>query len=140
MLGAVPVIYPFIVNDPGEAAQAKRRIAAVTIGHLTPPLIEAGLHGEARELEALFDEYAQAQELDPRRARMLADAILVRARESGLAAESGLSHFDDVAGRRWRGSTPGFAISRRCASATGCMCLEKSMLRHMREHSHRTAP
>jgi hypothetical protein len=63
---------------------------------MTPPLSEAGLHGEARELEALLDEYAQAQELDPRRARMLADAILVRARESGFAAESGLSHFDDV--------------------------------------------
>ena len=41
MLGALPVIYPFIVNNPGEAAQAKRRIGAVTIGHLTPPLIAA---------------------------------------------------------------------------------------------------
>ena len=44
----LPVIYPFIVNNPGEAAQAKRRLAAVTIGHLTPPLVEAGLHGAAR--------------------------------------------------------------------------------------------
>jgi cobaltochelatase CobN len=96
VLGPVPVIYPFIVNDPGEAAQAKRRIAAVTIGHMTPPLSEAGLHGEARELEALLDEYAQAQELDPRRARKLADAIMLRARESGLAAESGLSEFEDM--------------------------------------------
>ena len=42
LLGATPVIYPFIVNNPGEAAQAKRRIGAVTIGHLTPPLIAAG--------------------------------------------------------------------------------------------------
>ena len=41
LLGATPVIYPFIVNNPGEAAQAKRRIGAVTIGHLTPPLIAA---------------------------------------------------------------------------------------------------
>ncbi len=98
VLGAVPVIYPFIVNDPGEAAQAKRRIAAVTIGHMTPPLSDAGLHGEARELEALLDEYAQAQELDPRRARRLADAILAKAQESGLAAESGVSESDDVPG------------------------------------------
>ena len=45
LLGATPVIYPFIVNNPGEAAQAKRRISAVTIGHLTPPLIAAGSHG-----------------------------------------------------------------------------------------------
>ena len=96
VLGPLPVIYPFIVNDPGEAAQAKRRIAAVTIGHMTPPLSDAGLHGETRELETLLDEYAQAQELDPRRARMLADAIMVRARASGLAAETGLSDFDDV--------------------------------------------
>jgi cobaltochelatase CobN len=96
VLGPLPVIYPFIVNDPGEAAQAKRRIAAVTIGHMTPPLTEAGLHGDSRDLETLLDEYAQAQELDPRRARKLADAIIARTRESGLAAESGLSDFDDV--------------------------------------------
>ena len=38
VLGPMPLIYPFIVNDPGEAAQAKRRVSAVTIGHLTPPL------------------------------------------------------------------------------------------------------
>jgi cobaltochelatase CobN len=96
VLGPMPVIYPFIVNDPGEAAQAKRRIAAVTIGHMTPPLSDAGLHGEARDLEALLDEYAQAQELDPRRARRLADLILERAQASGLAAESGLSNDDNV--------------------------------------------
>ena len=41
--GALPVVYPFIVSNPGEAAQAKRRIAAVTLGHLTPPLVGAGL-------------------------------------------------------------------------------------------------
>ena len=66
VLGPVPLIYPFIVNNPGEAAQAKRRIAAVTVGHLTPPLTEAGSHAAAAELEGLFDEYADAQSLDPR--------------------------------------------------------------------------
>ena len=72
LLGATPVIYPFIVNNPGEAAQAKRRISAVTIGHLTPPLVAAGSHGPALELEGLFDEFAEAQALDPRRARAIA--------------------------------------------------------------------
>ncbi len=51
LLGPMPVVYPFIVNNPGEAVQAKRRIAALTIGHLTPPLCEAGLHGPMAELE-----------------------------------------------------------------------------------------
>ena len=86
-LGPLPVIYPFIVNNPGEAAQAKRRICAVTIGHLSPPLVEAGAHGAAHELEALFDEFSQAQSLDPRRARVIAGLILERAGEAGLLRE-----------------------------------------------------
>jgi cobaltochelatase CobN len=87
LLGPTPVVYPFIVNNPGEAAQAKRRISAVTIGHLTPPLIPAGSHGAALELEALFDEFAEAQALDPRRARAIASLILERSHESGLLKE-----------------------------------------------------
>jgi cobaltochelatase CobN len=87
LLGATPVIYPFIVNNPGEAAQAKRRVSAVTIGHLAPPLIVAGSHGAALELEALFDEFAEAQALDPRRARAIAALILEQGRDSGLLKE-----------------------------------------------------
>ncbi len=91
VLGPVPVIYPFLVSDPGEAAQAKRRLGAVTVGHLTPPLVAAGSHGSAAELEALFDEYAEAQGLDGRRARLLGAAILDRARLSGLAEDCGIA-------------------------------------------------
>jgi cobaltochelatase CobN len=90
VLGPVPVIYPFIVNNPGEAAQAKRRISALTIGHMTPPLTFAGSHGAALEIEALFDEYAIAESLDPKRAKRLAQAILARAKETGLLQDSGL--------------------------------------------------
>src|SRR5262249_12068076 len=43
VVGPLPVIYPFIVSNPGEAAQAKRRIAAVTLGHVPPPLTDAGV-------------------------------------------------------------------------------------------------
>ena len=87
LIGPTPVVYPFIVNNPGEAAQAKRRIGAVAIGHLTPPLIAAGSHGATLELEALFDEFAEAQALDPRRARAIAALILERGRETGLLEE-----------------------------------------------------
>ena len=90
LVGAMPVVYPFIVNDPGEAAQARRRIGAVTIGHMTPPLVETELAGAAHEVEALLDEYSAAAGLDPRRAKIVADAILDRALASGLAAESGV--------------------------------------------------
>ena len=85
----LPVIYPFIVNNPGEAAPAKRRLGAVTIGHLTPPLQRAGLHGRAATLERLIEEFAGADGLDRRRANALRREILAEAITSGLLAESG---------------------------------------------------
>ena len=88
--GAVPIFYPFIVSNPGEAAQAKRRIAAVTIGHLPPPLVAGGPSGEAHELELLLDEYAQADGLDRRRRERLATLIVETAQRTGLAREAGL--------------------------------------------------
>ena len=60
LTGGLPVIYPFIVNNPGEAASAKRRLGAVMIGHLTPPLHGVGHGNAAAELERLIDEYAAA--------------------------------------------------------------------------------
>jgi cobaltochelatase CobN len=97
--GALPVIYPFLVSNPGEAAQAKRRIAGVTIGHLPPPLVEAGLSGAAQELERLVDEYAIADGLDRRRRERLARLIVESAEGSGLAREAGVAsgiHPDDA--------------------------------------------
>jgi cobaltochelatase CobN len=88
VVGPLPVIYPFIVSNPGEAAQAKRRIAAVTIGHLPPPLIDGGLSGDTRELERLVDEYAQADGLDRRRRERLARLIMEHAEQTGLAGEA----------------------------------------------------
>jgi cobaltochelatase CobN len=91
VVGPLPVIYPFIVSNPGEAAQAKRRIAAVTIGHAPPPLANGTLSGEARELERLVDEYAQAEGLDRRRRERLARLIVEHAERSGLAREAGVA-------------------------------------------------
>ena len=81
VVGPLPVIYPFIVSNPGEAAQAKRRIAAVTIGHLPPPLTSTALTGGAQELERLVDEYAIADGLDRRRRELLARLIVETARD-----------------------------------------------------------
>ncbi len=89
LAGGIPVAYPFIVNNPGEAAAAKRRLGAVTIGHLTPPLKPAGSHGAAMELERLIDEYAGADGLDARRTALLRGEILERAETLGLLDECG---------------------------------------------------
>jgi cobaltochelatase CobN len=91
LLGGTPVIYPFIVNNPGEAAASRRRLGAVTIGHLTPPLRRACLYGGAVELERLIDEYAAADGLDRRRAGLLRGDILRLATEQGLIAEAGVA-------------------------------------------------
>jgi cobaltochelatase CobN len=90
VVGALPVFYPFIVSNPGEAAQAKRRIAAVTIGHLPPPLVNTELSAAAQELERLVDEYAIADGLDRRRRERLSRLIIETAQSTGLAREAGV--------------------------------------------------
>jgi len=74
-LGAMPHLYPFIVNDPGEGSQAKRRAQAVIIDHLTPPMTRAELYGPLQQLEGLIDEYYEAQSLDPTRLSIISDRI-----------------------------------------------------------------
>ncbi len=90
ILGAMPQLYPFIVNDPGEGSQAKRRTAAVVIDHLTPPLTRAGLHGDLALLEADVDEYFQAAGLHPARAKLLVTDIVNKVYDFGLAGDLGL--------------------------------------------------
>ncbi|TIL67971.1 cobaltochelatase subunit CobN [Mesorhizobium sp.] len=113
--GPLPVVYPFIVSNPGEAAQAKRRIAAVTLGHLPPPLTGAGLDENQQQLERLVDEYAQADGLDRRRRDRLARLIVETAEKTGLASEAGVAGTDapDEALRRidaWLCDLKDFAI------------------------------
>lgn len=91
ILGAVPNLYPFIVNDPGEGIQARRRTAAVIVDHLTPPLTRAELHDDLARLETLVDEYAVAADLDPRRAAVIADDILSLARAAQIDADLNIS-------------------------------------------------
>ena len=90
LAGQMAVIYPFIVNDPGEAAQAKRRISAVTIGHLPPPLVTAGTQEKFSRLEALLDEFSNADGLDPKRRDRLMTDIQDEAEQIGLAQDLGL--------------------------------------------------
>ncbi|MET0390412.1 MAG: cobaltochelatase subunit CobN [Polyangiales bacterium] len=89
ILGPTPHIYPFIVNDPGEGSQAKRRAQAVIIDHLVPALTRAESYGPLRDLERLVDEYYQALVLDPPRALHLRRDILNAARAAQLHRELG---------------------------------------------------
>jgi len=89
-LGTLPHFYPFIVNDPGEGTQAKRRANAVILDHLTPPLTRAELYGELLELEALIDEYYQAQSLNPSRLKIICDRISNLIKETKLNEDLGI--------------------------------------------------
>ncbi len=89
-LGPTPNLYPFIVNDPGEGTQAKRRAQAVIIDHLTPPLTRAESYGPLRDLEQLVDEYYEAAGVDPRRLKVLTEEILSLCRVTGLDVDCGI--------------------------------------------------
>ncbi len=91
LIGDLPVIYPFIVNDPGEAAQAKRRIGAVTLGHIPPPLKASQTPERLARLEALLDEFSNADGLDPRRRDRLMADIRDEAQALGVEKDLGIT-------------------------------------------------
>lgn len=90
-LGALPHLYPFIVNDPGEGSQAKRRAQAVIVDHLTPPLTRAQLYGPLQQLEGLVDEYYEAQSLDPTRLTLIRDRIFNLVLQENLHRDLGVT-------------------------------------------------
>jgi cobaltochelatase CobN len=101
-LGDVPFVYPFVVNDPGEGTQAKRRTHATIIDHLVPPLTRADTYDELARLEQLLDAYAQAEAMDPTKLPALRRQVwelLVQAelhRDLGVADEPDEDEFGDL--------------------------------------------
>lgn len=88
-LGPIPHLYPFIVNDPGEGAQAKRRSQAVILDHLTPPMTRAELYGPLQQLEGLIDEYYEAQSLNPSRLEAIRERIVRLVQQENLEWDLG---------------------------------------------------
>ncbi|MFM7405920.1 MAG: cobaltochelatase subunit CobN [Cuspidothrix sp.] len=95
--GAMPHLYPFIVNDPGEGSQAKRRAQAVIIDHLTPPMTRAELYGPLQQVENLIDEYYEAESLDPSRMPAIRDRIQELVIKENLYQDLGITNPQDIA-------------------------------------------
>ncbi len=91
VFGAMPHLYPFIVNDPGEGSQAKRRTQAVILDHLTPPMTRAELYGSLHQLEGLIDEYYEAQTLDPLRMPVIRDRLINLIHQENLHKDLGIN-------------------------------------------------
>ncbi|MEU3710425.1 cobaltochelatase subunit CobN [Streptomyces catenulae] len=100
-LGDLPLIYPFLVNDPGEGTQAKRRVHATLVDHLVPPMARADSYGDIARLEQLLDEYAQISAMDPAKLPAIRAQIwtLIQAarldHDLGLEARPDDDGFDD---------------------------------------------
>ncbi len=91
VFGPTVHLYPFIVNDPGEGTQAKRRASAVIIDHLTPPMTRAESYGPLADLERLVDEYYEAAGVDPRRIALLRQQILELTEMTGIDVDCGIA-------------------------------------------------
>jgi len=98
-LGSMPLVYPFVVNDPGEGAQAKRRAHAVIVDHLVPPMMRAESYDELAELEALMDEYARLEVLDPSKLPGLGAQIWEAIEQANLQEDLGLGDAPGDAGQ-----------------------------------------
>jgi cobaltochelatase CobN len=93
-VGDTPFFYPFVVNDPGEGVQAKRRTHAVIVDHLVPPMMRAETYDELAELEVLLDEYARCEALDPPKLPALATRIWTVLHEAQLHRDLGIEEDD----------------------------------------------
>ncbi|WP_026926566.1 cobaltochelatase subunit CobN [Granulicoccus phenolivorans] len=100
-LGSVPLIYPFLINDPGEGTQAKRRAHATIVDHLVPPMARAETYGDIARLEQLLDEYGNVSAMDPAKAPALRGEIWTLIQAAKLDHDLGLDQrptdddFDD---------------------------------------------
>lgn len=94
-LGSLPLIYPFVINDPGEGTQAKRRAHAVLIGHLVPPMTRAESYGPTATLEALLDEHQRISALDPSKLPLIREEIWSLLEAESLKEEIGLQGDQD---------------------------------------------
>ncbi|WFN94740.1 cobaltochelatase subunit CobN [Gordonia sihwensis] len=101
-LGDLPLIYPFLVNDPGEGTQAKRRAHAVLVDHLIPPMARAETYGDINRLEQLLDEHANISALDPAKLPAIRQQIWTLLTAAKMDQDLGLSErpdedvFDDM--------------------------------------------
>ncbi|MFZ5846122.1 MAG: cobaltochelatase subunit CobN, partial [Actinomycetota bacterium] len=97
----LPLIYPFLVNDPGEGAQAKRRAHATIVDHLVPPMARAESYGDIARLEGLLEEYDKISAMDPAKLAAIRGEIwqLMHAaqlhRDLGLEERPDDEEFDD---------------------------------------------
>ena len=90
-LGNLPLVYPFLVNDPGEGTQAKRRAHAVLVDHLVPPMTRADSYGDIARLEQLLDEYAMVSVMDPAKAPAVRQQIWTLIQAARLDHDLGLT-------------------------------------------------
>jgi cobaltochelatase CobN len=94
-LGSLPLVYPFLVNDPGEGAQAKRRAHATIVDHLVPPMARAETYGDIARLEQLLDEHANIAAMDPAKLPAVRGEIWALMRAAELHRDLGLEERPD---------------------------------------------
>ncbi|EUA44451.1 cobN/Magnesium Chelatase family protein [Mycobacterium xenopi 3993] len=121
-LGNLPLVYPFLVNDPGEGTQAKRRAHAVLVDHLIPPMARAETYGDIARLEQLLDEHAAVAALDPDKLPAIRQQIWTLIRAAKMDHDLGLTERRKTtrSTRCCCTSTDGCARSRMCRFATAC--------------------
>ncbi|WP_336249833.1 cobaltochelatase subunit CobN [Stomatohabitans albus] len=97
ILGDLPFVYPFVVNDPGEGTQAKRRAHATIVDHMVPPMTRAETYDELTQLEQLLDEYYHIDQMDPAKVQAVQGEIWQLLRSAELVRDLKFAeHGDDI--------------------------------------------
>lgn len=90
----LPNIYPYIINDPGEGTQAKRRSYACIIDHLVPVMTNADTYDELAEIEVQLEAYYHAKMVDQDKLPFLEKLIWEKVQKADLDKDLELNYFD----------------------------------------------
>ncbi len=95
MTGAIPNIYPYIVDDIGEGIAVKRRGRGVIIDHLTPPMREADLYNEYAELHDVYHKYEVAKANNSETAAEYLNKVQDLINKTGIANDLEITELDE---------------------------------------------
>ena len=92
ILGQIPDINPYIIDNPGEGMQSKRRQYAVTTTHMIPAMARSGGYDEINELELAVQQYLKTRDTQDRsKSAAVMDRIVDLCTKLNMFSDLGLS-------------------------------------------------
>ena len=94
----MPNIYPYIINNPSEGTQTKRRSFSCLIDHLIPVMTNADMHEDLEKIDLKVQEYPQIKATNPKALEVARDQLWEMVVKANLDRDLCISKEEALAG------------------------------------------